>query len=74
MFIDGQDIAFAFGLMLFMEGLLYVVLPHEWVKTAFAYIMNLPVERFRLVALIAASIGMIIMWSVGTQTELNKGM
>jgi len=74
MFIDGQDIAFAFGLMLFMEGLLYVVLPHEWVKSVLSYVMNLPVERFRLAALIAASIGMVIMWFVGTQTELNKGM
>lgn len=64
MFLDGHDIALAFGLMLFMEGVLYAVLPRDIVRRLFLYVAYLPVMQLRFGALCLATIGLITIWCV----------
>ena len=62
MFVDERDILLAFGLMLFMEGLLYAILPRDIIKRLFLYVAYLPIARLRVAALIAASFGFATIW------------
>jgi len=59
--IAGHDMVLAFGLMMFMEGMLYALLPRDILRRMFLYVLALSPARFRFAALFVAVGGMILM-------------
>ena len=71
MFIDGQDFWLAFGLMLFMEGMLYALLPRDMLYRLFRAILETPLQHIRMAAVIVATIGVFIMWYIMSNTMVK---
>lgn len=57
----GDVILLAFGVMMFMEGMLYALLPRDILRRMFLYVLELPQARFRFAALLIAATGIILM-------------
>lgn len=57
----GDVILLAFGLMIFMEGILYALLPRDILRRMFLYVLELPPWRFRFAALLIAAAGFFLM-------------
>ncbi|MBL1148110.1 MAG: DUF2065 family protein [Proteobacteria bacterium] len=57
-----QDVVLlAFGVMMFMEGMLYAILPRDILRRMFLYVLDLPPARFRFAALLIAATGIVLM-------------
>lgn len=59
----GDVMLLAFGIMMFMEGLLYALLPRDMLRRMFQYVMEMPPGRFRFAALLIAATGFVLMRS-----------
>jgi uncharacterized protein len=57
----------ALGLVLVIEGLAYAVIPKQ-LKSMMATFMTLPEEQLRLAGLVAASIGVGMIWIIRWMT------
>jgi uncharacterized protein len=57
------DILTAIGLVLAVEGLLYAAFPGG-MKRAMLQIMDMPLEKMRMAGLLAAILGVAIVWLV----------
>lgn len=55
------DILTALGLVLAVEGLMYAAFPGT-MKRAMAQIMDMPPEQMRIAGLVAAILGVFIVW------------
>ncbi|TVQ83435.1 MAG: DUF2065 domain-containing protein [Micavibrio sp.] len=64
MYIEGRDILLAFGLMMFMEGMLYALIPRDILRRMFLYVADLPGYIVKLGALSVATFGMVVIWTV----------
>ncbi len=53
----------ALGLVLVIEGLLYAIAP-DGAKKMMATMQSLPAEQLRFAGLIAATVGVIVVWLV----------
>jgi len=56
-------ILLAFGIMMFMEGMLYALLPRDMLRRMFLYVLEMPPAQFRFAALLIAGAGILLMRS-----------
>ena len=56
-----KELIIAFGLFLFIEGILYAIFPAK-MKNMLKIIEKLPVNQLRISGLVFALIGFIIVW------------
>ena len=56
-----KELIIAFGLFLFIEGILYALFPSK-MKNMFKVIEKLPVNQLRIGGLFFAIIGFIVVW------------
>ena len=56
-----KELIIAFGLFLFIEGILYALFPSK-MKNMLKIIEKLPITQLRLTGLIFAIIGFVIIW------------
>ena len=60
------DFLAALGLAVAIEGLLYAAFP-EQMKRALQTVLDAPVNQIRVIGLVAAGIGLIVLYLVRTQ-------
>ena len=60
-----KELIIAFGLFLFIEGILYALFPSK-MKNMLKKLENLPLNQLRLSGLIFAIIGFVIVWYLKT--------
>jgi uncharacterized protein len=58
-----KDLGTALGLVLVVEGVLYALFP-EAMKHAAARVVLVPPQALRLAGLVAAGIGLVIVWVI----------
>ena len=58
----GSDLIVALGLVLVIEGLIYAIAP-EAMKRMVAQILALPAPSLRIGGLVAAGVGVIVVWA-----------
>jgi uncharacterized protein len=63
--MDFSDLFAAFGLALVLEGVAYALFP-DVMRNMMTQILSLPVSNLRLVGLVAAVVGVGIVWLVRT--------
>ena len=56
-----KELIIAIGLLFFIEGMLYALFPSK-MKNMLSSIEKLPVNQLRIVGLVVAIIGFIIIW------------
>ncbi|MDJ0948640.1 MAG: DUF2065 domain-containing protein [Alphaproteobacteria bacterium] len=58
-----SDLVVALGLVLVIEGILYAALP-DTMKRLMAQVMEMPVGQLRTAGLVAAAVGLSLVWVV----------
>jgi uncharacterized protein YjeT (DUF2065 family) len=58
-----RDLCIALGLALAIEGLVFAACP-DFVKRAMLDVAKSPTERIRLVGVLSAALGVVIVWAV----------